>query len=263
MADGAELAATPAAGSFNLLGTRVHALQIPDVIRTMEHWIAARDRARYVVVANVHVIMEGHLDAQYRRALDGADLCIPDGKPLVWVGRMHGHALRRRCYGPDLLVDFCRATETKGYRHFFYGGAEGVAEQLATQLQARFPALQIAGTYSPPFRQLTQEEDAAVIDRIHRAAPDVLWIGLGCPKQEIWMKAHRELRVPVMLGVGQAFDIHAGRIRQAPAWMRERGLEWLFRLASEPRRLWRRYLVYNTQFLFYLCLQHLGIRREN
>jgi N-acetylglucosaminyldiphosphoundecaprenol N-acetyl-beta-D-mannosaminyltransferase len=176
--------------------------------------------------------------------------------------RFCGHSLKQRVYGPDLLLDFCRETSTKAYRHFFYGGASGVPEALAAKLKCQFPILEVAGTYSPPFRPLTPEEDASIVDMINRAEADVLWVGLGCPKQECWMYEHREkLRVPVLVGVGQAFDLHAGRLKQAPAWMRGHGLEWLFRLLAEPRRLWRRYLIYNSEFVFSALLEFLGARK--
>ena len=173
-----------------------------------------------------------------------------------------GYSLKQRVYGPDLLLDFCRETNEKAYRHFFYGGAPGVPEALAAKLKCQFPLLEVAGTYSPPVRPLTPEEDAGIVDMINRAKADVLWVGLGCPKQECWMYEHREqLRVPVLVGVGQAFDLHAGRLKQAPAWMRGHGLEWLYRLLAEPRRLWRRYLIYNSEFVFSALLEFLGARK--
>jgi N-acetylglucosaminyldiphosphoundecaprenol N-acetyl-beta-D-mannosaminyltransferase len=248
--------------SYRVLGVRFDAVQIPGVIARMEEWIAQREGAHYIAVSNVHVLMEARNSVSFRNVLDGADLCVPDGMPLVWVGRLRGQNLKHRVYGPDLFLSFCRETQAKGYRHFFYGGAAGVAEALAVKLREQFPMLEIAGTYSPPFRPLTPEEDAGVVDMINRASADVLWVGLGCPKQEIWMYEHRErLRVPVLAGVGQAFDIHAGRVRQAPRWMREHGLEWLFRLASEPSRLWRRYLVYNSEFVLSELAEILGVRK--
>ena len=251
---------TPAV--FKVLGVQVHALQIPDVIRRMEAWISQRCASHFIAVANVHVLMEARHSPSFRRVLDSADLCVPDGMPLVWIGRSRGYSLKHRVYGPDLLLDFCRQTSTKAYRHFFYGGASGVPEALAAKLKCQFPMLEVAGTYSPPFRPLTPEEDASIVDMINRAGADVLWVGLGCPKQECWMYEHREqLRVPVLVGVGQAFDLHAGRLKQAPAWMRGNGLEWLFRLLAEPRRLWRRYLIYNSEFVFSALLEFLGARK--
>jgi N-acetylglucosaminyldiphosphoundecaprenol N-acetyl-beta-D-mannosaminyltransferase len=246
---------------FHALGVRVDAAQIPQVIERMEEWIKDGRSSHFVLLTNVHNLMEAQHDASFKRMLNSADLSVPDGMPVVWVGRLRGHRLARRVYGPDLVWDFCRETHRRKYTHFFYGGAPGVPEDLARNLKERFSMVRVVGTYSPPFRPLTPEEDAEVVDMINRAAPDVLWVGLGCPKQERWMYDHRErLRVPVMAGVGQAFDIFSGRVRQAPRWMREHGLEWLFRLLQEPRRLWRRYLIYNSQFLYYFFLELLGVK---
>jgi N-acetylglucosaminyldiphosphoundecaprenol N-acetyl-beta-D-mannosaminyltransferase len=250
------------ARSFRVLGVRIDALQIPEVIEKLEEWIRERRRSHFVALANVNNVMEARKDPGFRKIQDSADLALPDGMPLVWMGRLHGHPLRRRVYGPDLLLDFCRQTEGKGYSHFFYGGAPGIGEQLAEEMKRRFPGTKIAGVYSPPFRALNRQEDASIVEMINQAAPDVLWVGLGCPKQERWIYEHRNrLRVPVIAGIGQAFDIHSGRVTQAPRWMREHGLEWLFRFCSEPRRLWRRYLVYNAEFLFSLLVEIAGVRR--
>ncbi len=229
-------------GTFRTLAVRVDAVQILDVIKRMENWIVTSPSCHYVAFTGLHGISEAEKDSQFRNILNSADLVVPDGMPLVWLGRFHGHALHRRVYGPELMETFCRETGSR-YRHFFYGGAPGVAKSLAKSLRERFHIV-IAGAYSPPFRDLTEEEDRALVERVHQAAPDVLWVGLSTPKQERWMYEHRtRLRVPVLLGVGAAFDLNSGRVRQAPAWMRENGLEWLFRLLVEPRRLWRRYLV--------------------
>jgi N-acetylglucosaminyldiphosphoundecaprenol N-acetyl-beta-D-mannosaminyltransferase len=257
-------AALPQKLSYQVLGVPIAAVQIPDVVAQMEEWIAGRERSHYICVANVHVIMEGRHDSSFGEVLRSADLCVPDGMPLVWLGRHRGHALHKRVYGPDLLIEFCRMTKDARYAHFFLGGKPGVAEKLSNELQGRFPGFQVAGIYSPPFRQLTQEEDEALIERINRAAPDVLWIGLGCPKQERWMREHRDkLHVPAVVGVGQAFDIHSGDAPQAPGWMRENGLEWVYRLYREPRRLWRRYLIYNTKFIFTLLFESLHSKSPN
>jgi N-acetylglucosaminyldiphosphoundecaprenol N-acetyl-beta-D-mannosaminyltransferase len=246
---------------FKVLGVGVHAVQIPDVVAQMEYWISeqwtpSRRDCHFIAVANVHVLMEAQHDKSFRKILASAHLVVPDGMPLIWVGRLRGHSLRFRVYGPDLLMDFCRQTAKRAYGHFFFGGAPGVPEELAVRLKRQFPEMRIAGTFSPPFRQLSAEEDARAVQMIEDAAPDVLWIGLGCPKQERWMYQHYErLNVPVIVGVGQAFDIHAGRKPQAPVWMRQHGLEWLFRLLREPARLWRRYLIYNTRFIYSVFLE--------
>jgi N-acetylglucosaminyldiphosphoundecaprenol N-acetyl-beta-D-mannosaminyltransferase len=210
---------------FRVLGIPVDAVQIPDAIARMEGWIAARDRSHYVAVTGMHGVSESRHDPAFRMILRAADLVVPDGMPLVWLGRLHGHALKRRVYGPELMLEFSRATASHHRRHYFYGGADGVADALAATMATRFPGLVVAGTYTPPFRALTADEDAEVVRRINAARADVLWVGLSTPKQEHWMHAHRDrLSVPVMVGVGAAFDMHTGRAKQAPAWMREHGL---------------------------------------
>jgi N-acetylglucosaminyldiphosphoundecaprenol N-acetyl-beta-D-mannosaminyltransferase len=212
----------------------------------------------------MHGVTEAQHDAQFKNVLNEADLVVPDGMPLVWCARIRGYPLRRRVYGPELMLTFCQETVAKGYRHFLYGGDTGVPERLAASLLRSCPGLCIAGIFSPPFRPPTAEEDAEIVEMIRRAAPDVLWVGLSTPKQEKWMRDHRDrLGVPVLVGVGAAFDILSGGKRQAPAWMREHGLEWFFRLLQEPRRLWRRYLVYGSQFFLLETLEVLGLRRPN
>lgn len=249
-------------GCFRVLGVRVDAVGIAEALARMERWIAERDGCRYVTVTGMHGTAEARRDPAFRAILNGAGMVVPDGMPLVWLGRLRGHRLRRRVYGPELMLEFCRATAARRLRHYFYGGAPGVADALATKLAEQFPGLVVAGTYTPPFRPLTPEEDAEVVERINRAAPDVLWVGLSTPKQERWMAEHRDrLRVPVMVGVGAAFDIHTGRVRQAPRWMRESGLEWFYRLAQEPRRLWRRYILLGSYFVWNVSLELLGLRR--
>lgn len=248
--------------SFRVLGARVDAVQIPSVIAQMERWIEDRTAGRFITVANTHVVMQAQQDTSFKEVINSADLCVPDGMPLVWCGRLRGHSLGRRVYGPELMLTFCRETTAKGYRHFFYGGDSGVPERLAASLRQACPGICVAGTFSPPFRRLSPKEDAYIVQMIHRAAPDVLWVGLGAPKQEKWMREHRDrLNVPVLVGVGAAFDFHAGTKRQAPPWMREHGLEWFFRLFQEPQRLWRRYLVNGPQFVFYVLLEFLGVKK--
>lgn len=255
-------AAAEAAASFRVLGVRVDAVEIPEAVERMERWAAERDGCRYVTVTGMHGTAEARRDPTFREILNAAAMVVPDGMPLVWLGRLRGHRLRRRVYGPELMLEFCRATAGRGLRHYFYGGAPGVAVALAARLAAEFPGLVVAGTNAPPFRPLTPDEDREAVERIHRAAPDVLWVGLSTPKQERWMAEHRErLRVPVMIGVGAAFDIHTGRLRQAPRWMRENGLEWFYRLAQEPRRLWRRYILLGSYFVWNVSLEMLGLRR--
>ena len=252
----------PSSQRYEVLGVSLCALQIPELIQQMEHWIHTRRFPHCITFANVHVVVEALHDRFFYSALHGQNMLnVPDGKPLIWLARLYGFKLDRRVYGPDLMHDFIERTAGKGYRHFFYGGAPGVPEQLASVLIKSFPGLSVVGTYSPPFRPLSPAEDLQVVEMINAARPDVLWVGLGCPKQEKWSFEHRSrLEVPVLAAVGQAFDIHARVVQQAPLWMREHGLEWLFRLAHEPRRLWKRYLFYNSEFLWCVFLELLGVK---
>ena len=248
--------------SFQVLGVRVHAVQIPEVVERIENWIAERDRCHFIAVTGMHGVTEAQHDLRFKEILNTADLVVPDGMPLVWLGRHHGHRMKRRVYGPELMQTFCHATGAK-YRHYLYGGISGVADYLSEVLQSKH-GVKIAGTYSPPFRAISKEEDDEILARIHAAEPDVLWVGLSTPKQERWMYEHRcSLRVPVVIGVGAAFDLNCGRIRQAPSWMREHGLEWAYRLMREPRRLWRRYLLYGSEFLWRITRELLFSERFN
>jgi N-acetylglucosaminyldiphosphoundecaprenol N-acetyl-beta-D-mannosaminyltransferase len=245
--------------AFKVLGVRINAVQIPEVVSLMEGWIRERAVGHYIVVTGMHGIMEAQLDSGFRCILNAADLAVPDGMPLVWLGRWHGYAVPRRVYGPELMETFCRATGPL-YRHFFYGGGPGVADLLADVLRQRH-GVNAVGTHSPPFRPLTHEENAQVSCQIQAAAPDVVWVGLSTPKQERWMCEHcTRLRIPVMVGVGAAFDFIAGTVKQAPDWMQENGIEWLFRLTHEPRRLWRRYLILGSRFTWSVCLELLKVR---
>jgi N-acetylglucosaminyldiphosphoundecaprenol N-acetyl-beta-D-mannosaminyltransferase len=249
--------------SYRVLDVRVDAVQIPDAVQILESWIQERSQeheqgpARYVAVTGMHGVSVSREDAEFGNILGHASLVVADGMPLVWLGRLQGFKqMRRRVYGPELMETFCRDTGSK-YRHFFYGGAPGVADALAQAERDRH-GIQIAGTYCPPFRPLTEKEEAEVQSLVEESRADVLWVGLSTPKQEKWMYEHRNtLRVAVMLGVGAAFDLNTGRLKQAPAWMRENGLEWLFRLCAEPRRLWQRYVVNGSKFLWAVCVEHL------
>jgi N-acetylglucosaminyldiphosphoundecaprenol N-acetyl-beta-D-mannosaminyltransferase len=242
----------------NVLGVEVSAINMMMALSTIEEWIARRE-SHYVCVTGVHGVMESWRDEELRRIHNAAGLVTPDGMPLVWLSRLMGFHHVERVYGPDLMLRVCERAAKKGHRQFFYGGAPGVGEKLACHLQSRFIGLQVSGIYSPPFRPLSPGEDEAVIKHINVAQPDIVWVGLSTPKQERWMSEHiGRLNVPVLIGVGAAFDFHAGLKRQAPHWIQKNGLEWLFRLATEPRRLWRRYLINNPQFLWLILLQALA-----
>lgn len=247
---------------FRVLGVTVSAIQIPEVISCIETWIRRRRGTSCIAVTGMHGVMEAQQDPGFKAILNRADLVVPDGMPLVWLSRLRGCSLKRRVYGPELMLTFCEQTVAKGYRHFFYGGAPGVAEQLASTLTARYPGMQVAGTYTPPFRPLTPQEEQEVVAAVRSSGPDILWVGLSTPKQERWMHAFRErLGVPVLVGVGAAFDLNTGRVPQAPRWMQEHGLEWLYRLLQEPRRLWRRYLVFGPRFVFFVILESLHLKK--
>jgi N-acetylglucosaminyldiphosphoundecaprenol N-acetyl-beta-D-mannosaminyltransferase len=254
--------ATTVMPRVNILGVGVSAINMPMALRTIDGWIA-RHETHYVCITGVHGIMESQRDAELRRIHNTAGLVTPDGMPLVWLSRLMRFSHVDRVYGPDLMLAVCQHSLAKGYRHFFYGGAPGVPETLVARLQSRFPGLQIAGMDSPPFRPLTAAEDETVVARMNAAHSDIVWVGLSTPKQERWMADHvGRLTAPVLISVGAAFDFHAGLKKQAPRWMQRSGLEWAFRLMSEPRRLWRRYLVNNPWFLWLILHQFLDRRTD-
>ncbi len=221
-----------------------------EAMDVMDGMIARREQGWLCAVA-VHAVMVAQSDAEMRRALVEASLIVPDGMPLVWAANMLGEDLPNRVYGPELMERYSERCVRQGHRVWLYGGRDqGSLVQLALSMRRDHPGIQIVGGYSPPFRDLTEEEEDALADQINSSRPDVLWVGIGVPKQEKWMARMRErLEVPVMCGVGAAFDFHAGRISQAPRWMQERGLEWTYRIVQEPRRLLPRYLYYNPRFL--------------
>ena len=247
---------------FDLLGVRVSAISLAEAVARIEGWIrSARSdgNCRYVCVTSVHGVMESQHDASLRAIHNRAGMVTPDGMPLVWIGKALGHRHMTRVYGPDLMLALCARSLESGYRHFLYGGNINVADQLALKLEEQFPGINVVGRQTPPFRPLTAEERAADIDLINRARPDIVWVGLSTPKQERWMaELAAHLHAPVLIGVGAAFDFLSGRKPQAPQWVQRSGFEWLFRLACEPSRLWRRYLTNNTLFLGLLVLQGAG-----
>jgi N-acetylglucosaminyldiphosphoundecaprenol N-acetyl-beta-D-mannosaminyltransferase len=246
----------------NILGVGVSAINMTMALQAIDGWIA-RHEAHYVCITGVHGVMESQRDVELQRIHNTAGLVTPDGMPLVWLSRLMGFSHVERVYGPDLMLAVCQHSLEKGYRHFFYGGAPRVPETLVARLQSRFPGLQIAGVDSPPFRPLTLEEDETVVAHMNAAHPDIVWVGLSTPKQERWMADHvGRLTAPVLIGVGAAFDFHAGLKKQAPRWMQRSGMEWAFRLMSEPRRLWRRYLINNPWFLWLILHQFLGRRTD-
>jgi N-acetylglucosaminyldiphosphoundecaprenol N-acetyl-beta-D-mannosaminyltransferase len=248
------------ADHINVLGVGVSPLNIPLAIVDMQRAIESRTKG-YICVTGVHGISEAQENPAFRAVLNGAFLNTPDGMPMVWLGRRAGHREMDRVYGPDLLLQACRVSRQTGWKHFFYGGAPGVAEQLAATLTARYPHLKVAGTYTPPFRPLNDAEKAELKNLVAQAKPDIIWVGLSTPKQEAFMAESLPwLDTALMVGVGAAFDLLSKRVRQAPRWMQRGGFEWAFRLKQEPRRLWRRYLKNNPLFVGRLLLQKTGLR---
>jgi N-acetylglucosaminyldiphosphoundecaprenol N-acetyl-beta-D-mannosaminyltransferase len=226
---------------LEILGVRVSAINPGDAVATIQNWIENKT-PNYVCVTGAHGVLESRRNEWLRSIHNGAGMVTPDGMPLVWFARLSGKSRTRRVYGPDLMRLLTEVSERCGYRQFYYGGAEGVAETLQRVLIQRHPRLQVVGTRCPPFRTLSDEEDRSEIEEINAAKPDIVWVGLSTPKQEIWMANHRDrITAPVLIGVGAAFDFLAGTKRQAPVWAQRNGLEWAFRLCSEPRRLGRRY----------------------
>lgn len=245
--------ASPGAGvaraRVDILGVAVSAVDLPDAVAAIRGWVASGEK-QYVCVTGVHGVMESQQDPELREIHNRSGMTTPDGMPLVWCGRYAGAKTMDRVYGPDLMLGVCRESVGSGLRHFFYGAGPGVADALAARLSDRFPGLVVAGTHSPPFRVLDDDEIERAADAINMSGADIVWVGLSTPKQERWMARFRPLLdAPVLIGVGAAFDIHAGGVRQAPLWVQRSGLEWLFRLAMEPARLWRRYLRIVPGFL--------------
>ena len=243
--------------TFDVLGVPVSVTSLADASDTILQW-AADARGRFVCIRDVHGVMRARKDAELLRLHFQADMVTPDGMPLVLLGKVKGHSVERTC-GADLMEDVCRRSPARRIKHYFYGGNEGVAERMKAKFEERFPGIEIAGHETPPFRPQTAEEDEATVERIRKSGADVVWVGLSTPKQEQWMRQHVD-RVPAtLIGVGAAYDFHTGAIRRAPVWMQRNTLEWLHRLISEPRRLWRRYLIMAPKFLVLATLDVLGV----
>jgi N-acetylglucosaminyldiphosphoundecaprenol N-acetyl-beta-D-mannosaminyltransferase len=243
-----------------VLGVDVSAINMSDALQELESWIATGSQG-YVCITGAHGLIESQDDPVLRDIHNRAGLVTPDGMPLVWMSRALGHKRTERVYGPDLMRKMSALSARRGYRQFYYGGAEGVAERLSHTLTQDYPGLEVAGHFCPPFRLLTVAEDEEVVNRINQARPDIVWVGLSTPKQEYWMASHLiRIKAPVMIGVGAAFDFLSGLKSQAPAWMQKRGLEWSYRLATEPKRLWRRYLTIVPRFIALAGWQLLSAR---
>jgi N-acetylglucosaminyldiphosphoundecaprenol N-acetyl-beta-D-mannosaminyltransferase len=250
-------------GKRYILGVGINQVSVTQAVEIIDSWIQSKTQ-NYVCVTGVHGVMECQRDRKLMSIHNNSGLTVPDGMPLVWISKVRGSSEVTRVYGPDLMLAVCKLGVSKGYRHYFYGGKEGVPNELAEHLKQRFPQIDVGGQYSPPFRPLTDAENEIVIRAINSTNPDIVWVGLSTPKQEQWMASQRaSLQAPVLIGVGAAFDFLSGRLRQAPRWMMNVGLEWLFRLMMEPRRLWKRYTIYNVLFLYYLFLETIGVKRHH
>lgn len=239
-----------------ILNSNVDSTDYTDVCDRIQV-LAEIQTSSYIIAANVHVVMTGVWQSEYQKIINEATLVTPDGMPLVWVMRQLGSDSQSRVYGPDLMLAWCQRAAEKDLPIYLYGGTEVMLEKLTEQLSQKFPALKIAGTHSPPFRPLTPEEEQQDCDRINASGASVVFVALGCPKQEQWMARQQGRISAVMIGVGAAFSFHSGEVKQSPRWMMQLGLEWLYRFCVEPRRLWRRYLINNPMFILLVSQQLL------
>ena len=246
--------------TVNILGVGVSAINLNQAVGVINDWVENR-QSKYVCVTSVHGIVESQSDPQLKYIHNSAGLVTPDGMPLVWFIKSSGRKHVRRVYGPDLMLAVMRSSVDYGHKHFLYGATNNTLKRLQANLERQLPELQIVGSYAPPFRALTEAEEAKIISEINRSGADVIWIGLSTPKQERWMAKQREqLDAAVIIGVGAAFDFHAGVKRQAPPVIQRSGLEWLFRLVTEPGRLWRRYFRIVSYFIYHAICQRTGLK---
>lgn len=239
-----------------ILGAHIDAVSWGEAMEAISRWAAHRE-SRYVCVCNVHSVVTAQQDIAFKSIINGADMSTPDGMPLAWMLRAMGFPHQQRIYGAELMWRLCGWASATGQSVYLYGSTTTVLEKLQGRLRQAFPILKIAGAYSPPFGEISEEEDRRIVEEINRSGAPVIFVGLGCPKQERWMAGHRGRIQATMIGVGAAFDFHAGTITQAPLWMRNAGLEWFYRLMTEPRRLWRRYLYNNSMFVYYVIRERL------
>lgn len=238
----------------NIMGVNVAAINMQWLIGYLEKNLNAL-RGEYICVSNVHTIVTAFENEQYREVQNGGIMAIPDGGPLSYVGKHRGYGDMQRTTGPDLMGELFQLSSEKGYRHYFYGSTEKTLELLYEKLMEKYPGISIVGMYSPPFRPLSQKENELIVNNINEVCPDFIWVGLGAPKQEIWMSEHQGQFQGLMIGVGAGFDYYAGNIKRAPEWMQKTNLEWLYRLIQEPRRLFGRYLYTNFKFILNACLR--------
>lgn len=232
----------------DVIGAKIDAVYWGGAVATLLRWASARE-SRYVCACNVHSVVTAQRDGRLAASVRGADMVVPDGAPVAWLMRKSGVDAQQRVSGPDLMWRYFAAAAVYGESIFLLGGTADTLARLKARIEATFPGLRVIGTHSPPYRTLSVEEDSALVQLLNDSGATTIWVALGCPKQEIWMAEHRDRVRSVMIGVGAAFGFHAGTVRRAPAWMQRLSLEWLHRLLSEPRRLWRRYLTTNTLFI--------------
>jgi N-acetylglucosaminyldiphosphoundecaprenol N-acetyl-beta-D-mannosaminyltransferase len=260
---GGRQARLPQADRHDILGVKIDVLTFQKALLRFDEWIHSRAR-QFVCVADAHVVMQAQWNDDFREILNEAGMITPDGMPLVYLLRSAKRGPVERVYGPDLLLRTCEHSMFRQYRHYFLGAAPGVAQRMAEHLRDRFPGLVVSGVFSPPFRPTTEAEDLAMAAAINRTLPDFVWVGLGTPKQERWMYRFRKLlNAPILISVGSAFDYFSYEKRQAPRVLQRIGLEWLFRLAYEARRLWPRYSRVIPGFLYLLLLERLAARRHH
>jgi len=245
----------------DVLGVKISAINMSIALEEIERWISSQERA-YICLTPAHSIMDCYTNPDLYPLFNGSNMTTPDGMSIVWLLKLRGYSYVERVTGSDLMDATMRYSAQRGWKHYFYGGQEGIPEKLTKHFLCRYPDLKIVGAYSPPFRPLTPEEDEDVVARIHQAKPDIIWVGISSPKQEIWMASHVDiLDVPILIGVGAAFDFLSGKKKRAPLWMQKTGLEWLFRFITEPKRLWPRYRMY-PWFSVLALAQMLGFRKQ-
>ena len=238
---------------IDILGAKINSTTMEEVIGEIKSWITYKEYwGRYICVSNVHVIMEGFDDNKFMQIINNADIAVPDGRPLVWAQRFMGEKQSQQVRGSDLFMTLCNLSSQYGYGIGFYGGTENVLTKLIIKIKNIFPQINISFTHSPPFRSSTLSEDKKIIEKINSSNIKILFVGIGCPKQEIWMQKHSNSIKCIMIGVGAAFDFISGEKKESPKWLQYIGLEWFFRFLSEPRRLFLRYFKHNPRFIWYL-----------
>jgi len=250
--------------TVEILGVRVNLEDYDSAIEKVEEHINSEYPTGYVTLMSVNNLVKAQKNQFFKEISNKTYLSLPDGIPLVWIARSKGaRKIKTNTRGTAFMFKFFESTFQKKHKHFFYGGKEGVAEQLKTVFENKFPGVEIVGTYCPPFRELAEEEDREICEVINSSGADIVWVGLSTPKQEYWMHEHKDkLNVSLMMGVGAAFDFHTGNAKEAPRWMQSNGLEWLFRLLSEPRRLWKRYLIGNSLLVYWLITEKFNNQKE-